>query len=916
MSDGSIHIDTKIDQGNLKPQMATMKKSLISSFASMRDVMMGPVGAAKALVGAAKQVGAAFDGLIMSAANAARANAILGSTLKATGAEAWTNKQKLNEFSDTMAALTLFEDEAISGMQGVLLGFKNIKGDNFKEASTQILNMAEVMGMDLTGAAQAVGKALDDPINGIDSLSRQGFKFTQEQKNMLKAMVQTGEIAKAQKIILDELATTYGGAAEAAASSSTGIWINFKKAYGEMLEAMGEQTATFLKDIIKWYGDGFNLIAEQINKKTREIKIESVLAPLLKKKTTKGEISKALMASGLEWSDAVDVLTKKLEKTRAEYAKLTPDFEQTAGYQEEIGPTLALLNYARDRAAEEAEIVAQKARQAKLDAEADARAAQAKKDAESQAKAEADAIDAESEARKKIIDWSYEQVEKAREDRLSADLSAIEETSDAEKKAQKELADSIEEAAAAAREAWKSSLSDISGSFSAIASGISSIGGENAQGLSNAFNLLSGIINAASQNFANVATDIEVAVSLIAMAGENLPDFMGGLLDQVFALSDGILGALDPIFQAVLITLDAIMPIFEPVIALIAELAKIVAPFIPLVAMAIRLYFDLMGVSTMIQLIIPIVQAVANIFLWLYNNVVRPVYNFLVLVLNKIFNAFATFINSLLAAVDSIPLVELPYRISLRAETEGTLGEITPGATPTTAYSQDLADANEALQENRDLFRSASKAADAYEAVLASLTGSIADFYDGLKDVGSDISSMIIDSLTSGFDNDDFLFALEEYITQSVIQAAVYTDVFLSQVSAIGTQLAQAISSGDTSAIENLKNQLSALYLTAQASAEAATAAVAGAFGSYAVGSLGLPGDGLIYAHAGEGVIPTGLMNEAMTAGLTIAPTSSIISRLGNINLTLKNHLFIDGREVAAVAFKYQDELNEAAYGT
>jgi hypothetical protein len=83
-------------------------------------------------------------------------------------------------------ALTGYADDTILSMQNVLLGFKNIKGDNFEAASLQIINMAKVMRMDLSSAAQAVGKALDDPIAGIDSLTRQGFRWTQQEKELLR----------------------------------------------------------------------------------------------------------------------------------------------------------------------------------------------------------------------------------------------------------------------------------------------------------------------------------------------------------------------------------------------------------------------------------------------------------------------------------------------------------------------------------------------------------------------------------------------------------------------------------------------------------------------------------------------------------------------------------------------------------
>lgn len=158
----------------------------------------------------------------------------LAQTLKVTGAEAWTTTEDLNAMADAYQRATNYSSNDITKMQTVLLGFKNISEDTFKSASDAILDMAEVMGMDLVSATQTVGKALDDPINGMGSLSRQGFKFSESQKELIKNLVEAGDAAKAQKIILDELNTTYGGAAKEGAKASTQLKNNWKSLLQEM----------------------------------------------------------------------------------------------------------------------------------------------------------------------------------------------------------------------------------------------------------------------------------------------------------------------------------------------------------------------------------------------------------------------------------------------------------------------------------------------------------------------------------------------------------------------------------------------------------------------------------------------------------------------------------------------------------
>lgn len=166
---------------------------------------------------------------------------VLASTLKATGADAWTSAEQIAEMAGSLQNLTNYGDEAIIAMNNILLGFRNIKGDTFKEATKAILDMSQVMGMDLKSAAQVVGKALDDPVKGLDSLKRQGFNFTESQKSLLASLVKTGKQAEAQKIILDELSGTYGGAAEAAADAG----VQLANTWGDLKEDVGKQIEEF-----------------------------------------------------------------------------------------------------------------------------------------------------------------------------------------------------------------------------------------------------------------------------------------------------------------------------------------------------------------------------------------------------------------------------------------------------------------------------------------------------------------------------------------------------------------------------------------------------------------------------------------------------------------------------------------------
>jgi phage-related minor tail protein len=212
-----ITLDTKnYEAGIKKVESATQKFS--SSLSGVTKLLKSTFAIAGISVGTKAIVNFGKEA-VKSAESANKTLNILNNTLKVTGASAWTTSEDLVKMSEEIAYSTNYTVGEIQDMQSVLLGFKNITGNTFREASDAITDMATVMGMDLKSAVQTVGKALDDPIKGLDSLRRQGFAFTEEQKEELKQLVENGEQLKAQKIILDELNTTYGGSAKSAQSS-------------------------------------------------------------------------------------------------------------------------------------------------------------------------------------------------------------------------------------------------------------------------------------------------------------------------------------------------------------------------------------------------------------------------------------------------------------------------------------------------------------------------------------------------------------------------------------------------------------------------------------------------------------------------------------------------------------------------
>lgn len=194
------------------------------------------MGALKAAAGAWVAYKVVVSTFIKNSIEQQRVETQLAAVLKSTGNAAGVTAKQITTMASEMQSMTAFGDEAVIGMQSLLLTFRNIKSDNFKAATMAILDMSTAMGMDLKGAAMQVGRALNDPIQGITRLQRVGITFSDSQKDVIKNLVETGRASEAQVLILKELEAQFGGSAKAATNTLGGAIQQLKNSFGDLFE--------------------------------------------------------------------------------------------------------------------------------------------------------------------------------------------------------------------------------------------------------------------------------------------------------------------------------------------------------------------------------------------------------------------------------------------------------------------------------------------------------------------------------------------------------------------------------------------------------------------------------------------------------------------------------------------------------
>lgn len=189
-----------------------------------------------------------------------KADAQLKTAIQSTGGAAGRSLEELKKQAEELQDVTLFGDDATEGAQALLLTFKNVKTEVFDQAIPLAQDLSTAFGQDLNASAIQLGKALDNPIQGVTALRRVGVSFSEDQQKMIKSLVETGRTADAQKLILKELESQVGGSARAAAEAGLGPFQQLQNRLGEIQESVGgliangfQKLAPFLSKVVTFF---------------------------------------------------------------------------------------------------------------------------------------------------------------------------------------------------------------------------------------------------------------------------------------------------------------------------------------------------------------------------------------------------------------------------------------------------------------------------------------------------------------------------------------------------------------------------------------------------------------------------------------------------------------------------------------
>jgi len=270
MADRTVTTDL-VGNDRLSPATASASRGaskLGTVLGKVGNVMkMGLAGGAAVAAGGVAALGAWVVQGVKDAASFQKVLAKTAQVLKSTGNVAGTSVEGVKNLAAELETMSGVDEELIINSQNVFATFTNIRNVGkdriFDQATKSALDMSVALGSDLQGASIQVGKALNDPIKGVSALSKVGVSFTEDQKKVIKSLVETGKTAEAQKIILAELNKEFGGQAKAAGAGFEGTMARLQDVIGDTGREIGTALLPKLTEAAKWLGDKLPIAVQQ-----------------------------------------------------------------------------------------------------------------------------------------------------------------------------------------------------------------------------------------------------------------------------------------------------------------------------------------------------------------------------------------------------------------------------------------------------------------------------------------------------------------------------------------------------------------------------------------------------------------------------------------------------------------------------
>lgn len=243
-----------------------------AKLAQLSTIAGGAVLVFNTVSSAARTVVSAVSEVVTAYSAQEQAERRLQTVLTATQGAVGMSATELFKLADSLSKVTGYSDQEIIAVEQMLVATRKIGRDIMPQATKAVLDMAAAIGDDAAGAAKDLAQALSDPAGEIESLKEKGIQLSTEQAENIKKVQEQNGLYEAQKILLAEVAGTYGDMAENIASINTGKLTRIKNVWEDIKEGLGEGLLNMIQPALDTLYERLTDIKDLVDKvnETRE----------------------------------------------------------------------------------------------------------------------------------------------------------------------------------------------------------------------------------------------------------------------------------------------------------------------------------------------------------------------------------------------------------------------------------------------------------------------------------------------------------------------------------------------------------------------------------------------------------------------------------------------------------------------
>ena len=235
MANGEVIIDVNADTSKYEDKVKGLGGKTESMMKKAEGASFGLLGAVTAAAAGVAVVGAASVG---AAEEAAAANKRLDQIYSQMGDSTGKLSQAAKDYADELSKQIGIDDEIIKAGQAKLATFSNVSSSatTMARATKAAADLSAAGFGDISSTSVQLGKALQDPIKGMTALGKSGVTFSEQEKELIKQMYETGDVAGYQEIMFAAVEKQVGGVSEATATMGDKMGVQL----GEIQESLGQ----------------------------------------------------------------------------------------------------------------------------------------------------------------------------------------------------------------------------------------------------------------------------------------------------------------------------------------------------------------------------------------------------------------------------------------------------------------------------------------------------------------------------------------------------------------------------------------------------------------------------------------------------------------------------------------------------